>query len=139
MLLPIKLLSLDGHHTSTTPRSCGDGSIDLGSDNKCTRANEAERELKHRAHPEGSNALHHRRSRSKHDGEASSPENSKGKDMTKYTRQSTHDNDHLKKSLRRELDEVKNAMKGKTAMNLDGMLKRIDSPFIASVLECPYL
>ena len=48
-----------------------------------------------------------------------------------------HDNDHIMKSLRRELDEVKNAMKGKTAMNLDGMLKRIYSPFTASVLECP--
>ena len=47
-----------------------------------------------------------------------------------------HDNDNLMKSLRKELDEVKNAMKGKTTMNLDGMLKRIDSPFTASVLEC---
>ena len=32
---------------------------------------------------------------------------------------------------------MKNAMKGKTTMNLDGMLKRTDSPFTASVLECP--
>ena len=48
-----------------------------------------------------------------------------------------HDNDHMMKILWRKLDEVKNAMKGKTAMNLDGMLKRIDSSFIASVLECP--
>ena len=43
----------------------------------------------------------------------------------------------MMKSLRRKLEEVNNAMKGKTAMNLDGMLKRTDSPFIASVLECP--
>ena len=43
----------------------------------------------------------------------------------------------MMQSLRRELDEVKNAMKGKTTMNLDGMLKRTDSPFTASVLECP--
>jgi len=43
----------------------------------------------------------------------------------------------MMKSLRRELDEVKNAMKGKTTMNLDGMLKQINSPFTASVLECP--
>ena len=43
------------------------------------------------------------------------------------------------KNLRKELDEVKNAIKGKAAMNLDGMLKRIDSPFTASVLECPLL
>ena len=48
-----------------------------------------------------------------------------------------HDNDHMMKSLRRELDEVKNAMKGKTVMNLYGMLKWIDSPFTANVLEFP--
>ena len=40
------------------------------------------------------------------------------------------------KSLWRELDEVKNAIKGKIAMNLDGMLKWTDSPFTANVLEC---
>ena len=94
-------------------------------------------ELKCRARLEGSNASHHWRSRSRHDEEASSPENSKGKDATEYTGQSMHDNDHMMKSLRRELDEVKYAMNGKTAMNLDGMLKRIYSPFTASVLECP--
>ena len=46
-----------------------------------------------------------------------------------------HDNDHMMKSLRRELDEVKNAMKGKMAMNLDGMLKPTNSPFTASILK----
>nr|POF03599.1 isoform 2 of agamous-like mads-box protein agl3 [Quercus suber] len=51
-------------------------------------------------------------SSSRHDEEASNLENSKGKDTTEYTRQSMHDNDHMIKSLRRELDEVKNAMKG---------------------------
>ena len=29
-------------------------------------------------------------------------------------------------------------MKGKTAMNLDSMIKRTNSPFIASVLECSF-
>ena len=48
-----------------------------------------------------------------------------------------HDNDHMMKSLRRELGEVKNAMKRKTEKNLDGIIKRIDSPNTASVLECP--
>jgi len=43
----------------------------------------------------------------------------------------------MMKNMRKELDEVNNAVKGKTAMNLDGMIKRMDSPFIASVLECP--
>ena len=80
-------------------------------------------ELKCQARPEGSNASHHRHSYNRHDEEANSPENSKGKDATEYTRQSIHDNNHMMKSLRRELDEVKNAMKGKMVMNLDGMLK----------------
>ena len=43
----------------------------------------------------------------------------------------------MMKNMRKELDEVKNAMKGKTTINLDGMIKRTDSPFTASVLECP--
>lgn len=59
------------------------------------------------------------------------------KNASKYTGQSSHGNDHMMKSLRREWDEVKNAMKGKTAMNLNGMLKQTDSPFTTSVLECP--
>ena len=41
------------------------------------------------------------------------------------------------KSMGRELDEVKNAIKRKTTANLDGMIKRIDSHFTTSVLECP--
>ena len=94
-------------------------------------------ELKRRACPKGSNTSLQRCNRSRHDEEVSSPENSKGKDVSEYTEQSMHGNDHMMKSLRRELDEVKNAMKGKTAMNLDGMLKQIDSPFTTSVLECP--
>ena len=43
----------------------------------------------------------------------------------------------MMKNMRKELDEVKNAMKGKTAVNLDGMIKRTDSPFTTGVLECP--
>ena len=43
----------------------------------------------------------------------------------------------MMKNMRKELDEVKNAMKDKTTINLDGIIKRIDSPFTASVLECP--
>ena len=73
-------------------------------------------ELKCQARPKGSNASHHRHSYSRRDEEANSPENSKGKDASKYTRQSMHDNDHMMKSLQKELDEVKNAMKGKMVM-----------------------
>ena len=41
------------------------------------------------------------------------------------------------RNMRKELDEVKNAMKGKTAINLDGMIKMTDSPFTTNVQECP--
>ena len=41
------------------------------------------------------------------------------------------------KNVRMELDEVKNVIKGKTMINLDGMIKRTDSPFTTSILECP--
>ena len=43
----------------------------------------------------------------------------------------------MMKNMRKELDEVKNVMKGKTVINLDGMIKRTDSLFTTSVLECP--
>ena len=94
-------------------------------------------ELKRWACLEGNNASHHWRNRILHDEEASSLENSKEKDVTEYTGQSMHVNDHMMKSLWMELDKVKNAMKWKMAVNLDGMLKQTDSPFTASVLECP--
>jgi len=43
----------------------------------------------------------------------------------------------MTEARRKELDEVKSAMKGKTTANLDGMHRRTNSPFIAKVLECP--
>nr|POF03565.1 hypothetical protein CFP56_66581 [Quercus suber] len=42
-------------------------------------------ELKRRACPKGSNTSLHRRSRSKHDEEANSPANNKGKSVMEYT------------------------------------------------------
>ena len=35
------------------------------------------------------------------------------------------------------MDELRNAIKGKTYRSLDRMVKTTDSPFIAVVLECP--
>ena len=51
--------------------------------------------------------------------------------------QSTRGSDQMMKNMRKDLDEVKNTMMGKTTINLDGMIKRTNSPFTASVLECP--
>ena len=45
------------------------------------------------------------------------------------------DKDQMVEAMRKELDEVKSAMK--TAINLGSMLKRTNSPFTAKVLECP--
>ena len=42
----------------------------------------------------------------------------------------------LLKSIRKEMDELKNAMKEKTNKNLDEMVKRTNSPFTTKVLEC---
>lgn len=47
------------------------------------------------------------------------------------------ENSDLLKSMRKEMDELKNAMNEKTDKNLDGMVKRTDSPFIIRVLEYP--
>ena len=43
----------------------------------------------------------------------------------------------MMKNMRKELDKVNNAMKGKTTINLDGMIKMTNSPFTTRVLECP--
>ena len=39
--------------------------------------------------------------------------------------------------MRKEMDELRSAIKGKTNRSLDRMVKMTDSPFTATVLECP--
>ena len=41
--------------------------------------------------------------------------------------------------MRKEIDELKNAMKEKTNKNLDRKVERTDSLFTSKVLECPLL
>jgi len=45
-------------------------------------------------------------------------------------------NSDLLREMRREMDELRNAMREKMDQNLDGMVRRIDSPFTTKVLEC---
>ena len=40
--------------------------------------------------------------------------------------------------MRKEMDELKSAMKDKGEENLDGMIRRTDSPFTIEVLNCPF-
>ena len=91
-------------------------------------------ELKRKARPETLTMSQSWRNRN--DNEVQSPEHSR-RETSEHIAQSTSSSDQMMKNMRKELDEVKNAMKGKTTINLDGMIKRIDSPFTASVLECP--
>lgn len=93
-------------------------------------------DLKRRMHPEGTNTSQSWRNRTNNNDKAHSPENNR-KGTSKHTAQSTHGNNQMMKNMRNELDEFKNSMKGKMAMNLDSMIKRTDSPFTAIFLECP--
>ena len=77
-----------------------------------------------------------RRNRNDNDDKAHSPRNSR-RETSKHSAQSTYGNDQMMKNMRKELDEVKNAMKGKTMLNLDGVIKRTYLPFTANVLEHP--
>ena len=45
----------------------------------------------------------------------------------------------LLQEMRKEMDKLKNAIKGKTDQSLDRMVRTTDSPFMAVVLECPVL
>ena len=93
-------------------------------------------ELKRKARPETSTMSQSQRNRNDNDDEAHNLENSR-RDTSKHTTQSTCGSDQMMKNMRKELDEVRNTMKGMTVINLDGMIKRTDSPFTSSVLECP--
>ena len=64
-------------------------------------------------------------------------ENSNKRDGSRRTEPSNRASKDLLKSMRKEMDELKNAMKEKTNKNLDRMMKRTNSPFTLKVLECP--
>ena len=46
-------------------------------------------------------------------------------------------NSDLLKEMRKEMEELRNAIKGKTDQSLDKIVKKIDSPFTLAVQECP--
>ena len=92
--------------------------------------------MKQKVRPEGMSTSLSQRNHTDNDDEAHCLRNSR-REISEHTVQSTRGNDQMMKNIRTELDEVRNAMKDKTAVNLDGMIKREDLPFITSVLECP--
>ena len=42
-----------------------------------------------------------------------------------------------KRLVKKEIDKLRNAIKGKTYQSLDRMVKTTDSPFTMAILECP--
>ena len=48
-------------------------------------------------------------------------------------------NSDLFREMRKEMDELRNAIKEKTDRSLDRMVRATDSPFTMAVLECPVL
>ena len=46
-------------------------------------------------------------------------------------------NSDLLREMRKEMDELRNAIKEKTDRSVDRMVRATDSPFISAVLECP--
>ena len=94
------------------------------------------KDLKRKVHPEGTSTSQSRRNHNDNDNETHSVGNSR-RETYEHTAQSTCGSDQMVKNMRKELDKVQNAMKGKIVINLDGMIKKTDSPFTASVLECP--
>ena len=43
----------------------------------------------------------------------------------------------LLREMKKEMDELRNSIKGKTNRNLDRMVRTTDSPFTTAILECP--
>ena len=46
-------------------------------------------------------------------------------------------NSDFLREMRKEMDEVRNAIKGKTDQSLDRIVKKTDSPFTVAIQECP--
>ena len=46
-------------------------------------------------------------------------------------------NSDLLWEMRKEMDELRNSIRGKTDRSLDSMVRATDSPFTTTVLECP--
>ena len=65
-------------------------------------------------------------------------EGSQARDGSRRTERFEKASNDLLRSIRKEMDEHKNAMKGKTAKNLDGMVRRTDSLFTQRVLNHPF-
>ena len=65
-------------------------------------------------------------------------EGSQGRDGLRRIKQSDEASNDLLRSMIKEMEELKNVMKGKKAKNLDRMVKRTDSSITQRVLDHPF-
>ena len=63
-------------------------------------------------------------------------EDSNKRDDCRRPNTSEEANSNILRDMSREMDKLRNAMREKMDRNLDGMVKRIDSPFTTIILEC---
>ena len=97
---------------------------------KLTRQNEELRKTM-----ESQNAEHWQTGENQNEEESNSQANRR--DKTSGEDSSKMENEL--RNMRKEMDELKSAMKDKGGENLDGMIRRMDSPFTTKVLNCPLL
>ena len=69
------------------------------------------------------------------------PETNRDDDGDSYRRRTNTSEDAnldlLLREMRKEMDELRNAIKGKTDQSLDRIVRKTDSPFTVAVQECP--
>jgi len=71
----------------------------------------------------------------KNEDEVQGPKGSQRRNGSRRTEWSDKASNNLLRSMRKEMDKLKNAIKGKTAKNLDGKVRRIDYLFTQRVLN----
>ena len=70
--------------------------------------------------------------------EGNRPETNKDDEGDSHRRRaSTNVSSDLLREMRKEMDELRNAIKGKIDQSLDKMVKKTDIPFTLAVQECP--
>ena len=83
---------------------------------------------------ENQNEEEHRRIKGNHNEEGS---NSQGNRRTRTLEENSSRMESKLRNMRREMDELRNVVKDKAVENLDGMIRRMDSPFTIEVLNHP--
>ena len=83
---------------------------------------------------ENQNEEEHRRIEGNHNEEGSNSQANRG---TRTSEENSSKMENGLHSIRREMDELRNVVKDKAVENLDGVIRRTNSPFTTEVLNHP--